>query len=103
MSFPPENDWHVYVYGAKSDSIVGLNVGVHCSRQMFKSRLNPIKFVIGACATLIVRKRFPILSGDERKSITRSSDKFIDFSFHDVWINKILSQTDKYYFLMRLI
>lgn len=71
MSSPPENDWHVYLHGAKSDSIVGLNVGVLCSRQMLKSRLNPIKFVIGACATLVVRERFPILFGNERKSITR--------------------------------
>lgn len=94
MSSPPENDWHVYIHGAKSDSIVGLNVGELCSRQMLKSRLNPIKFVIGACAILVVRERFPILSGNERKSITRvenrSSNKFIDFSFHDVQINKIL-------------
>lgn len=51
MSSPPENDWHVYIRGAKSDSIVGLNVGVLCSRQMLKLRLNPIKFVIGAYAT----------------------------------------------------
>lgn len=47
---PPENDWHVYVHGAKSGSIVGPNVGVLCSRQMLKSRLNPIKSVIGARA-----------------------------------------------------
>lgn len=47
---PPENDWHVYIHGAKSDSIVGSNVGVLCSRQMLKPRLNPIKFVIGAGA-----------------------------------------------------
>lgn len=51
----------------KAISIVGLNISVLCLRQMLKSRLNPIKHVIGACETLVARERFPISSRQWKK------------------------------------